>query len=137
MAKEVVARVDEIAPGNNKTFTVRGREIVVFNVKGEFHAFLNKCPHEGARLCDGILVSLVESSQPGEYSMSRKGEFLRCPWHGWEFDLRTGQSWCAPERYNALQYPTSVAAGSDPVMGPYVAERYEAYEQDEFVVVEI
>ena len=137
MAKEVVARVDEILPGSNRTFRVRGREIVVFNVKGEFHAFLNKCPHEGARLCEGILVSLVESNKPGEYSMSRKGEFLRCPWHGWEFDLRTGQSWCSPERYNARQYPTSVASGSDPVMGPYVAERYEAYEQDEFVVVEI
>ncbi len=37
---------------------------------------------------------------PGEYRMSRPGEMLKCPWHGWEFDIRTGQSWCEPTNTN-------------------------------------
>ena len=51
MPRHVVAAVDEIAPGTCKIVAVAGREIGVFNVHGEFHALVNRCPHEGAPLC--------------------------------------------------------------------------------------
>jgi nitrite reductase/ring-hydroxylating ferredoxin subunit len=149
MTRHVVARVGEIAPGGRKIFTVAGRTVGVFHVNGEYHALLNRCPHQGAPLCEGMLVSLVESSGPGEYRTVRQGEMLRCPWHGWEFDIRTGQSWCDPSKLRVKTYPVSVesgegfvsgeSSGSEEsfVKGPYVAEKYEVSVQDEYVVVEI
>lgn len=108
MPKYRVGPVSEISPGDNKVVTIRGREICVFNVDGEFFALLNRCPHEGAKLSRGIIVGLPESDAPGCYKLSRPGEILRCPWHGWEFDLRTGRSHCDPERLFTKQYKTSI-----------------------------
>ena len=100
MTQHVVATVDEIPPGTHKLVTVRGREIGVFNVKGDYYALLNRCPHAGASLCRGRVGGLVVSDGPGEYEILREGEILRCPWHGWEYDIRTGQSWCDPVKVN-------------------------------------
>ena len=136
MARHVVARVDEIAPGDSRMVTVRGREIGVFNVKGAFYAFANKCPHEGAPLCRGRVVNLVEASEPGRYRVSRRGELLRCPWHGWEFDLRTGQSWCDPEHTYVKSYNVTVEPGAEIVKGPYLAETFPVRVEGDYVVVE-
>jgi hypothetical protein len=46
---------------------------------------------------------------PGEYEYSRQGEILKCPWHSWEFDIRTGQSWFDPARVRVRQYDVTVA----------------------------
>ncbi len=96
MAKHVVAAVGDIPPGNRKLAQVNGRAIVVFNLGGEFFALNNRCPHRGGSLCQGKQTGLVESDGAGQYRYSRPGEIIRCPWHGWEFDIRTGQSWCDP-----------------------------------------
>jgi nitrite reductase/ring-hydroxylating ferredoxin subunit len=47
-ARHVVAKVGEIPIGGKKLVSVKGRDIGVFNVNGEFFALLNKCPHAGA-----------------------------------------------------------------------------------------
>ena len=60
----------------------------------------------------------------------------RCPWHGWEFDIRTGKSWCDPARLRIRQYPVSVRPGSQLVEGPYVAESFPVRLEDNYVVVE-
>ncbi|MGA8414537.1 MAG: Rieske (2Fe-2S) protein, partial [Xanthobacteraceae bacterium] len=104
MSRHVVATVGEIAPGSSKLVTVKGREIGLFNVKGEYFALANKCPHEGASLCRGTLVGLALSDVPGHYRLTRQGELLKCPWHGWEFDVRTGQSYCDPDNTYVRQY---------------------------------
>jgi 3-phenylpropionate/trans-cinnamate dioxygenase ferredoxin subunit len=127
-----VAHVSEIPPGQRKLVTVAGREIVVFNVGGAFFAIANRCPHQGGRLCEGSLVGLVESREPGRYQRSRPGEIVRCPWHGWEFDLRTGRSACEPARLRTRVYDVAVA----PADG-YVAEVFAASEQDLRVLVEV
>ena len=88
--------VDEIPPGGRKIVEVGGRSIGVFNVGGEFFALRNRCPHQGGPLCLGITLGFLRSAGPGEFHYSRAGEILRCPWHGWEFDMRTGQSWFDP-----------------------------------------
>jgi nitrite reductase/ring-hydroxylating ferredoxin subunit len=138
MPKQTVARTTEIPPGTNKVVTVRGREIVVFNVDGEFFAFLNRCPHEGAKLCYGVLVGLTESDGPGDYRFKRKGEMLRCPWHGWEFDLRTGRSRSDPERVKLRGFPVSVGADQSPeAEGPYVAETFPVTTVEDFVIVDV
>ncbi|MBB5755188.1 Rieske (2Fe-2S) protein [Prosthecomicrobium pneumaticum] len=137
MARYVVATTGDIPVGTNKVVTVRGREIAVFNVKGAFYAFLNKCPHEGARLCHGAVVGLVRSDEPGTFEYTRQGEILRCPWHGWEFDIRTGQSWVDPENTWVKNYPASIERGGKLVEGPYKAEVFPVSVEEDYVVLEV
>ncbi|NJO39014.1 MAG: Rieske (2Fe-2S) protein [Rhizobiales bacterium] len=122
-------------PGERKLVTVRGREIAVFNVGGDFLAIQDRCPHQGGSLCRGKLVGLVEADGPGRYRYRRKGEIVRCPWHGWEFDLRTGKSYCDPSRSWVRSYAASVEPGARVVEGPYVAETFEVRIEDDYVVI--
>ena len=149
MAKYVVANVNEIPPGERKIVEVGGRVVGIFNIDGEFFALRNNCPHTGGPLCEGHLTGFLESSVPGEYKYVRKGEILRCPWHGWEFDVKTGQSWWSPARRRARKYKVSVesrpAPGSESneaeettlQKGPYTAETYSASVEEQYVVIEI
>src|SRR5258707_504148 len=124
MARHIVARTTEIPPGGNKVVDVEGRDIVVFHVNGEFFALLNRCPHAGAPLDKAACVARLTSPEPGVYQRSRVGELLRCAWHGWEFDMRTGQSWFDPKRVKVRTYPVAVEDGETLAKGPYVAETF-------------
>lgn len=149
--KYVVASVDEIPVGGRKIVEVIGRSIGVFNVGGEYYALRNRCPHQGGPLCRGKLWGVIEATVPGEVRFSRQGEILTCAWHGWEFDIRTGQSWCDPARLRVRSYEVRVEPGAaivateaDPVSpltgrvkGPYVAETYPVSVEGRYVVVEV
>src|SRR5215213_1751435 len=136
MAKHVVAAVDEIPPGARKRVTVAGRALVVFNLDGEFFALGDRCPHRGGPLSHGQLTGLLEASEPGQYRYSRRGEIIRCPWHSWEFDIRTGKSWCDPRRLRTRKYAVTVAKGAELVEGPYKAETFPVSVENNYVVVE-
>ena len=118
MARHIVARTTEIPPGGNKVVGVEGRDIVVFHVNGEFFALLNRCPHAGAPLDKAACVARLTSSEPGVYQRSRVGELLRCAWHGWEFDMRNGQSWFDPGRVKVRTYPVVIEDGETLAKGP-------------------
>jgi nitrite reductase/ring-hydroxylating ferredoxin subunit len=136
MPKHIVAPVRDIPPGGRKVVTVNGRAIVVFNLGGEFFALNDRCPHKGGTLSKGRLTGLLESSEPGTYCYTRRGEIIRCPWHSWEFDIRTGKSWCDPERVRARHYRVSVEPGARLIEGPYTAETFAVTVEDDYVVVE-
>ncbi len=85
-----VAQVSEIAPGAKKLLEVGGHSIGVYNVAGQFYALRNVCPHQGAELCKGLTTALIVSSGSGTYGFEREGEIVRCPWHQYEFDMKTG-----------------------------------------------
>jgi nitrite reductase/ring-hydroxylating ferredoxin subunit len=106
--RHVVAHVAEIPPGERLIVSVAGRSIGVFNVSGRFYAVRNSCPHQGGELCRGSLVGLATAERPGEIRYSREGEILKCPWHGWEFDLATGRSVFDPNRTRVKSYPVEV-----------------------------
>ncbi|MGH2459485.1 MAG: Rieske (2Fe-2S) protein [Chloroflexota bacterium] len=155
--KYVVASVDDIQPGARKIVEVAGRSIGIFNLGGEFFALRNRCPHQGGPLCEGKLWGLLEATAPGEFSFTRPGEILTCGWHGWEFDVRTGQSWCDPRRLRARAYEVRVESGArlvaegadvatiDPsepptaerVKGPYVAETFPVTADGDYLVIEV
>lgn len=137
MTRHIVASVAEIPPGGRRLVTVKGREIGVFNVAGTFYALANRCPHGGGPMCSGTVGPLLRSSVPGQYRLERSGEFLRCPWHGWEFDIKTGQSWCDPGKLALKPYPVSVEPGAALVEGPYVAETFPVSVENDYVVVEV
>jgi 3-phenylpropionate/trans-cinnamate dioxygenase ferredoxin subunit len=68
---------------------VGGREIgVVAGPDGRLSAVRNRCPHHGAPLCHGTLVERL-AGEPGRWEPTGR-LVLRCPWHGWEFDVETG-----------------------------------------------
>jgi 3-phenylpropionate/trans-cinnamate dioxygenase ferredoxin subunit len=136
MARHVVARASEIPPGARKLVRLNERGVVVFNVKGEFFALSDQCPHKGASLSGGKMTGLVESGGPGDYTYTRVGEIVRCPWHGWEFDVRTGRSYCDPRRMRLMQFNVTVEPGAKVVEGPYVAETFKVAVEDDYVVVE-
>lgn len=147
MTRHRVAKVGEIPPGGRKIVEVAGRSIGVFNVGGEFFALRNQCPHAGGPLCGGMLTGFVRSEMPGEYDYVRKGEILRCPWHQWEFDVKTGRSWFDPARTRVRSYETSIepgtANGEDALSeaglepGPYTAETYDVSLEEHYVVLEM
>jgi nitrite reductase/ring-hydroxylating ferredoxin subunit len=152
MTRHIVARTTEIPPGGSKVVGVDGRDVVVFHVNGEFFALLNRCPHAGAPLEKAACVARLTSPEPGIYQRSRVGEWLRCPWHGWEFDMRNGQSWFDPKRFKVRSFPVAVESGQDVVKGlaqdsardvaddlvkgPYVAETFPVFVEDSYVIVE-
>lgn len=74
-----VGKISDIAEGQSRIFSVEGKEIAVFNSKGNFHALDNRCPHRGGPLGEGYL----------------DGAEVTCPWHAWTFDVTTGK--CATE----------------------------------------
>jgi 3-phenylpropionate/trans-cinnamate dioxygenase ferredoxin subunit len=106
-----VGTVGEIPPGTRKVVEIGGRSIGVFNVDGEFFAVRNLCPHQGGRLCLGPTTGLVLASEPGRVELERDGEILRCPWHGWEFDLRDGRSVADPGGVRVRSYDVVVDDG--------------------------
>ena len=137
MSRHIVAAVADIPPGSRKLVTVRGRDIGVFNLGGEFFALINRCPHQGAPLCTGEVLSRLESPSPGEYHLTRNGEMLRCPWHCWEFDIRTGQSWCDPDSVHARMYPVTIEPGQALAQGPFAAETVPVKVEENYVVIEM
>ncbi|MGN6116786.1 MAG: Rieske (2Fe-2S) protein [Nitrobacter sp.] len=137
MTRHIVATVDEIPPGQRRLVNVNGRDIGIFNVDGEYFAVSNRCPHEGASLCKGRIVGLVEAAEPGAYQYSRRGELIRCPWHGWEFDLRTGKSWCEPDRTKVRRFDLKIESGGSLVEGELRAETFPVSIEKQYVVVEV
>ena len=137
MARHVIAPVDELPPGSRKFLTIDERPIAIFNIKGEFFGLLNRCPHQGAALCHGPLIGLAQSSDPGEIEYTKLGEIIRCPWHGWEFDIRTGKSWCDPARTRVKSFEVAVAKGGALTEGPYQAETFPVSIDEDYVVVDI
>jgi nitrite reductase/ring-hydroxylating ferredoxin subunit len=76
-----VARADEIAPGQTRVVEAGGRKIALANVDGTIHAVDNECPHFGGPMGLGKL----------------NGSALSCPWHGWTFDVKTGENVHSPQ----------------------------------------
>ena len=135
MTRHVVASVAEIPSGGRKIVTVKGREIGIFRIGDDFHGLINRCPHQGAPLCTGEIVSRLVAPMPGDYRLTRPGEMIRCPWHCWEFDIRTGQSLCDPNSVQARAFDVAVEAGKTLVDGPFVAESVQVSVEETYVVV--
>jgi len=91
MKRHPVAQAGDLPPGSRRIVSVGKVEIGLFNVGGEIHAYRNACPHAGAPVCLGRVSGTSMPSHVYEYIYGKEGCILRCPWHGWEFDLRTGE----------------------------------------------
>src|SRR3989440_1971158 len=88
-----LAKVAEIPDGARKLIQVNGISVALFRHEGQFYALNNACPHRQGPLIRGVLESWGEGPVCA----------VRCPMHGWKFDLATGDSHGRPE--NATVYP--------------------------------
>jgi 3-phenylpropionate/trans-cinnamate dioxygenase ferredoxin subunit len=119
MGRYIIGRVSELPLGERIIMEVEGRSIGVFNVHGQYYALRNRCPHQGAPLCLGAIKGLALPSKPGEYRWGREGEILRCPWHGWEFDITSGRSIFNPHHIHVRTYEVTVEIDEDAVVESY------------------
>ena len=95
-----VADVDELPPGRVMTATAGTQSMALTNVDGQFYAMDNRCPHQGGPLGEGS----IEHGKDGEC-------WLRCPWHGWDFDPKTGRPPGGHEDSGQQLYPVEIRDG--------------------------
>jgi 3-phenylpropionate/trans-cinnamate dioxygenase ferredoxin subunit len=112
MARHVDGRqVDETAAGDAKVSRHRRPADRGVQHQGRIFRPVEPLPASGRRAVRGPADRAAQSSRPGEIEYTKLGEIIRCPWHGWEFDIRTGQSYCDPKRFRARAYPATVEPG--------------------------
>lgn len=126
-----ICKVAELPVGERVIVEINGRSIGVFNVEGEFYALRNLCPHEGAELCKGTVTGMNLPSEVGEYNWVREGEILRCPWHAWEFDIKTGKSIFNPHKVRVACYDVEVEGAEEKAVESFKV----GVNDDEMVVV--
>jgi 3-phenylpropionate/trans-cinnamate dioxygenase ferredoxin component len=91
-----VAKTYEIRPGEGKLIEVEGYEIALFNCDGSYYAIDNTCTHQGGPLCEGDL----------------EGDKVICPWHGAEFDVKSGNVLAPPAEASVKSYRVEVDGDS-------------------------
>lgn len=128
MGRYVIGRVSEMPPGTRRIVEAAGRSIGIFNVGGTYYALRNSCPHQAAPLCLGAVTGMTLPSKPGEYRWGRDGEILRCPWHGWEFDITSGRSIFNPHKTRVKTYEVTVEPGETSSDGDEDEEAVETFE---------
>ncbi|MCC7452482.1 MAG: Rieske 2Fe-2S domain-containing protein [Anaerolineae bacterium] len=99
-AEYVVASVDDVPEGQHIVVEVRGREIGVFNVRGQYYALPNVCFHQNGPLCRGAVSGtvIVNAETGWKRAWMHDGEIVVCPWHALEFNVTTGQCLAYPKR---------------------------------------
>ena len=96
MREVYVARDSEIAEGQRKVIAAGDAEVGVFRVDGELYAWRNHCPHQGGPVCQGRMMKRVEERLDDDkrslgIHYAAAGLNIVCPWHGYEFDVKTGR----------------------------------------------
>lgn len=86
-----VCAAPELRPGTMVETLVGARTVVIARThRGHLYAFGGHCLHQGAPLSRGRLMSGVEGGRAGEYNLAEERELVKCPWHGYEYDLESG-----------------------------------------------
>jgi len=106
-----VCRLDDVPTDSFLITEVEDKSIGLIRIDEEVHAVLNYCPHQGADICQGSIGGTIVNDDVGEYTYGLDGRVLRCPWHGWEFDIKTGDG-IYPGHENIATFET-VVEGED------------------------
>lgn len=99
------------SPGTRLLTEIDGVEIAVFRRDGEYYALSNYCPHQGGPLCEGELQGTVcLDDDEWSWSYDEDERYIACPWHGWLFDVTTGES-ADHESWTVPTYEVTVSDG--------------------------
>jgi nitrite reductase (NADH) small subunit len=95
MSEIMIGHCGEFADGDYRVLAIGELEIGIFRLNGRFVAYENRCPHRGGPVCQGKLFNGVEEIiRPAQTSRGLRfgqARHVVCPWHGYEFNLETGQ----------------------------------------------
>lgn len=87
-----VAKVNDLPPGQRKCIDAQGQHIVLINRGGELFAIENQCPHAGLPLSEGTIA----------------GDIIICPYHGYTYNLKTGQNVDYADDFPVRTFPVRV-----------------------------
>lgn len=87
-----VAKVKELPVGGCRVVQVGEKPVAVFHTESGYHALTDYCSHRAGPLSEGTL----------------QGDVVTCPWHGSQFDLKTGKPLCKPAVQNVATYKVQV-----------------------------
>jgi nitrite reductase/ring-hydroxylating ferredoxin subunit len=116
MPEVFVAKIADIPDGERKIVQHGAHDIGVFHWEGQFYAYANMCLHQGGPACEGLIMHQVEDvigpdkTWVGQKFSDSQVNFV-CPWHGYEYDLKTGE--CAADRRLRLKKYNVVRRGDD------------------------
>ena len=109
--KYAVCTLNELEPGKPYVTKVNGVEIGLFLQEKRVYAVRNVCPHKLAPVCKGTIGGTMLPTEPCEYRYGLNGQVLKCPWHGWEFDLTNGEALFNISNRKVKTYPITVEDG--------------------------
>src|ERR1700757_4216320 len=116
MVEQFVSRDSEFKDGERRIVCIGDQEIGVFKEDGRYYAYSNTCLHQGGPACEGLIIAKVEEkigadgTSGGLYFSDSELHFV-CPWHGMEYDLRTGEN--AANRKQRLRKFQVIEKGDD------------------------
>lgn len=90
---------------------VKGRKIGIYKIEDTFYAISNTCPHKAGPLCVGPSVGTMLPSNSNEFEYGMEDRVVRCPWHGFEFEITTGEPLFGTSSKKAPVYPVSSIDG--------------------------
>ena len=107
-----VGNLDDLPENDGLTVDVDGRPIGVFKIGEKVYAIKNICPHKRAPLARGTVEgTMLPTACAGDYNYGMEGQVLKCPWHGWEFDIESGKCLFGVSDSRIKTYPVSVRNG--------------------------
>jgi nitrite reductase/ring-hydroxylating ferredoxin subunit len=117
MTEYKVGNISELSrEGSRKIIKVGETEIGIFRRRGRLYAYENFCKHQGGPVCEGVVVGKVEAVLAEDKrilceTFSEETAHVACPWHGWEYELETGQ--CVSDKRFRLKSYEVIARGDE------------------------
>jgi nitrite reductase/ring-hydroxylating ferredoxin subunit len=97
----------DVKIGAPKIVTLGRMSVGIFLLEDSYAALLNICPHRAGQLCQGPVCGTTKRTDKAEFIYERAGELVRCAWHGWEFEIKTGKC-LVDDKLTARTFPVHV-----------------------------
>lgn len=116
MAEILLGKRSAFKEGDRRIVQTDRGDVGVFHYQGEFYAYSNTCVHSGGPACEGVMIPKVldiiaeDRTYQGQTFDENDMHFV-CPWHGWEYELKTGK--CVSDPRMKLRKYEVVSRGDD------------------------
>lgn len=101
MGEHVITDASDLDNGDRLVTELEGREVGIFKIDGEFYAYTSWCAHQSGPICGGSVggtwqATYDQESGETDRQWTMDGQAIRCPWHNWEYDLKSGECLSKP-----------------------------------------